>query len=144
MKRWCLTSTATNTGNVTLDVTGITDTMTNLDSTVLAGTLTGPVPAGSELIVGAELRFGNYAIPCNRPILMPGGIENTATIAASTPAGGVVNDTSDDGDDGDGNVSDDPTVAAIQATESVIATKIANTPTRIRPDVFVVTFTHHG
>lgn len=132
--------TATNTGNVTLDVTGITDTMTNLDGTVLAGNLTGPVPAGSELLVGAvavwELRYTMLQSDIDA-----GGIENTASITASTPAGGVINDTSDDGDDSDDNASDDATVAAIPANESVIATKTANTPTRIRPDVFVVTFT---
>ncbi len=135
------TVSAANTGNVTLTGVTIADTMSNLDGTPLTPasvTYTGAL-AGT-LTVG-ETGTWEVRYTMTQADVDAGGVQNSVVVTGTTPAGGTISDTSDDGDDADGNAVDDPTVAAILAVETVSATKIANTPTRIRPDVFQVTFT---
>ena len=45
--------------------------------------------------------------------LEAGGVSNTVTAAASSPTGTQVSDVSDDGDDTDGNTSNDPTITEL-------------------------------
>ena len=132
---------AENTGNVTLTGVVLADTMTNLDGAPLTPTSVAYTGAVDGTLEVGETGTWEVRYTMTQADVDAGGVQNSAVISGTTPGGGIVSDTSDDGDDGDGNTVDDPTVAAIPAVETVTASKTANTPTRIRPDVFVVTFT---
>ena len=131
---------AINTGNVTLAGLSITDTMTNLAGDVLA-----PLTIDVAGLVGGDLQVGTTATYTVTYVLTQddidsGGVANTATVSGTTPSGAVITDTSDDGDDGDGNAFDDPTIALIVQNNAMSLSKVANIPDRIAPDLFEVTF----
>ena len=54
-----------------------------------------------------------------------GGVSNTLIVSSTSARGSTVSDTSDDGDDTDGNTTDDPTYTAIEASPSIEVTKTA-------------------
>ncbi len=109
----------TNDGNVTL--TGVNaddDTLTRADGTPLTLT-SGPSfqsategsPSGT-LIPGETATFvASYRLV--QEDIDAGGISNTATVSGQPPLGAPISDVTDDGDDGDGNTEDDPTVLEI-------------------------------
>ncbi|MEL6564651.1 MAG: hypothetical protein AAFQ59_09425 [Pseudomonadota bacterium] len=108
-----------NTGNVTLNVTGISDTMTRINTgapTFLTTpfTLAAGDANGDGLLDVDEVWEYAATYEITQSDLNAGGVQNTASVTASGPTGtGSVTDVSDDGNDGDGNVSDDPTVVEI-------------------------------
>jgi uncharacterized repeat protein (TIGR01451 family) len=131
---------AVNTGNVTLAGLSITDTMTNLDGDALA-----PVTIDVAGLVGGDLAVGTTATYTVTYVLTQvdidaGGVANTATVTGTTPGGATITDTSDDGDDTDGNTFDDPTIALIVQNNAMSLSKVASIPDRIAPDLFEVTF----
>ncbi len=133
--------TALNTGNVTLSNFVLDDTMTNGDGTVLApvdvqvaGLTAGALPPGEAATYTVTHEMTQADIDS-------GSITNTATVNTTSPAGGPVFDTSDNGDDGDGNTTNDPTVALIVQTPSASATKVADIPVRLSADIYEVVFT---
>jgi gliding motility-associated-like protein/uncharacterized repeat protein (TIGR01451 family) len=104
-----------NTGNVTLTNIVLDDILLNFDGETL--TLDG---AGVEFVFGTlgsnegTIQVGEiatytatYSIQQND--INSGGISNSVFGEAVTIQGTVLNDTSDDGDDSDGNTEDDPT-----------------------------------
>ncbi|EBA11990.1 DUF7507 domain-containing protein [Roseobacter sp. CCS2] len=132
--------TAENTGNVTLSGLRIVDTMTNLDGDTLAPvTITVAGLVAGDLAVDSTATYTvTYAL--TQDDIDSGGISNTATVEGTTPGGAALSDVSDDGDDGDGNTFDDPTIAAIPQNNAMSLSKTAGIPDRIAPDLFEVTF----
>lgn len=108
------TITAQNVGPVAIQQLAVSDTMTRLDGSPVAVDVT-PVSVPNVLNVDAA------AIWQINHVLTPedvaaGGLRNTATVSGIGPFGGPVSDTSDNGDDTDGNSTDDPTVFIIEST----------------------------
>jgi uncharacterized repeat protein (TIGR01451 family) len=119
-----------NTGNVTLDDVGITDTMTrNLNGRVV--TLDTPfalVPA-SDLDSDGRLDVDETWVytatfTLTQADLNAQGVSNSVTIDAVGPDNVPVDDTSDNGNDGDGNTEDDPTVVSITSEPRLVVTKV--------------------
>ncbi len=131
--------TAQNTGNVTLTSISMVDTLTDLAGTTL--TPTSVTYAGDGTLDVGEVETWDVRYIITQDDIDAGGIQNTATVTGTTPTGGIHTDVSDDGDDTDGNTSDDPTVAAITPIETAEVSKTVNTPTRIGPNLYVATFT---
>lgn len=128
-----------NLGNVTLRDLVFTDTLTRLDGIVL--TPDAPPALGFAELGAGETTTVNVAYTLTQEDFDAGGIQNIFAVTADDPLGLPVTDSSDDGDDTDGNVFDDPTVVPIAAVPSVILTKAANVPTRVSGSVFEVIFT---
>ena len=64
-----------------------------------------------------------------------GNVTNSATATGDSPLGGPddVTDTSDDGDDTDGNTVDDPTVVTVPQNPAIELTKTAAITTDVGP-----------
>ncbi len=116
-----------NTGNVTLAITDITDTMTRADGTTI--TLDAPfVFVGGDS--NGDDRLGlteNWTYTASYTLTQAdvdaGGLNNSATVDAEAPDGTPISDVSDDGNDNDGNTSDDVTAVTLQRMPMLIATK---------------------
>ncbi|WP_211097168.1 DUF7507 domain-containing protein [Aliishimia ponticola] len=111
--------TVANTGNVSLDVTNIADTMNRI-STNAPTFLTTPfaLSSGDDDLDGLldvdEVWTYTAQYQITQSDLNSGGVRNTVTVTADGPNGsGTVSDVSDDGNDGDGNSVDDPTIVEI-------------------------------
>ncbi|MCF2906632.1 DUF11 domain-containing protein, partial [Octadecabacter sp. CECT 8868] len=130
--------TVTNTGEATISDVQIVDTMTNNDGTVLTP-VTVTVASGdpASLPVGGEITY-NVSYTLTQDDVDSGGVSNTATATGTAPDGAIVSDVSDVPTGGDGST---PTDAPITQVDSMEATKVATTPTRIAPDLYEVTFT---
>ncbi len=64
------------------------------------------------LLVGETATYlASFTI--TQPAINAGGVSNSVVATASTRSSGTVSDTSDDGDDLDGNASNDPTVTEL-------------------------------
>ena len=110
------TITVENTGNIPVSGLTLVDTLTDLDSNVLALT-TGPTfdsasdgsPEGTLEVGEIATYLATYVAEIGA--VNSGGVDNTVT-ATGTPDFGpepTVSDVSDDGIDTDGNTTDDPT-----------------------------------
>ncbi|QUJ78258.1 DUF11 domain-containing protein [Sulfitobacter albidus] len=109
------TITVANSGNVTLDTVALADTFTRRDGTPLSLT---PVLTGGDNGVAGDLEVGETwtyraSHTLTQADIDAGGVRNQAVATANTPGGTAVSDTSNNGDDTDGNDSDDPTVINI-------------------------------
>jgi len=138
-----------NTGNVTLDISGITDTMTRLNGTSTA------LDAPFELISGDD---GNGRLDVGETFIYSaehtitqsdingGGFENTVEVTATNEAGIPVSDTSDDGDDTDGNTANDPTVVEITSAPSMVVTKAVSQTGAVAGDEvrFIISAINNG
>ncbi|MBF13446.1 MAG: hypothetical protein CMF46_03675, partial [Legionellales bacterium] len=107
--------TVENTGNTLLNGLFINDVFSDLTGNVLALT-TGPIFVSANLgstegilLVGETATYTATFI-VNAQADNAGGVSNTASATATTPSGTPVSDVSDDGDDTDGNTTNDPTV----------------------------------
>lgn len=113
--------TVANTGNVTLDNVGLTDTFTRRDGTplTLSTSLTGgDGGTAGALEVGETWEFrGTHSL--TQEDIDAGGVRNTAMVETTDPDGLPVNDTSDDGNDADGNTEDDPTEVNLQGVPEI-------------------------
>jgi uncharacterized repeat protein (TIGR01451 family) len=115
--------TALNTGNVVLSNFTLVDTMTNGDNTPLgplstqvSGLVNGGLPPGQTVTYTVS-----YVL--TQDDIDSGSISNTAMVNSVTPTGGPVSDVSDNGDDGDGNTSDDPTVVMLEQDPELTVAK---------------------
>ncbi|WP_432816603.1 DUF7507 domain-containing protein [Sulfitobacter sp. JB4-11] len=138
--------TIENTGNVTLDNVTPTDTLTRANGDVLALDLPGLSFAGGDsdsdnaLDVDETWTFtGAYTLV--QDDVNAGGISNVVDVAATDPSGAPVTDRADNGDDGDGNTNDDPTVLSITPGPEIEATKVVSTPGTVTGDVVVFDIT---
>ena len=135
----------TNIGNV--DLTGVTvsDTLTRRDGADISAEITGPTlqppaVATDPLAVG-ETWVWALSHTLTQADIDAGGISNTASVTGTTPGGDPVTDTSDNGDDTDGNSTDDPTVLVIDPVSAIVVGKSASIPVVISGSEFAVDFT---
>ena len=137
--------TATNTGNVDLSGVTVSDTLTRADGTDISTEVTGPTlqpPAVATDPLGvAEVWVWTLTHTLTQADIDAGGISNTASVTGTTPGGDPVTDTSDDGDDTDGNTTDDPTVLVIDPVSAIVVGKSASAPVVISGSTFAVDFT---
>ena len=119
----------TNTGNINLQNISIFDQfLSNAGSSL--NLISGPSFSGSSLGSAAgnlkPNEIANYIAYyiIEQDVVDAGGFTNQV-IASATSNDGNVSDISDDGDDTDGNLVNDPTLISITATPSIEATKIS-------------------
>nr|AOE13304.1 putative internalin [uncultured bacterium] len=119
-----------NTGNVTIDNISLEDTLSDGQGNSLSLS-NGPFFAGSDqnspdgtIQVGETATYIAYYV-IDQLAADSGSIVNTVTATGSSPTGTEVSDVSDDGDDTDGNIEDDPTVVITELSPSVEVTKTA-------------------
>ena len=123
--------TIENTGNNTLGVAGAPNNELVIDDTVstFAGTYTptlvGPSYSSSSLgspyglIKPGEITTFTAYVVINQSIINAGGLINTASVTVLDPSNTPATDVSDDNDDQDGNLVDDPTENPIAANPSL-------------------------
>ena len=123
------TITVENKGNVTLSGVSLTDTLLDGDGSPLSLT-SGPIftsstasSAQGTLMVGETATYtASYTI--TQAALDTGGVSNSVLVTGSSPGqSNNVTDTSDDGDDSDGNTEDDTTDTSIDNSPSLEVTK---------------------
>ena len=121
--------TIRNTGNITLSNVTVTDTLTDGNGGSLSLD-SGPTftsnSAGSAqgTLISEEIATFTATYTISAAAEKTPRINNTATGIASTPGNsGDVTDVSDNGNDGDGNTTNDPTVVEITPNPSMEVTK---------------------
>ncbi len=116
---------AANIGNVDISGLSITDTLSRADGTPLGTQPAVPIGAiGDPLSPGATAVWRvSYELTADD--VDAGGLSNAVVVSGVGPGPGFVpvTDTGDDGDDTDGNTSDDPTVLAITPQPELVVTK---------------------
>ncbi|RPG54724.1 MAG: DUF11 domain-containing protein, partial [Flavobacteriales bacterium TMED96] len=125
------TITVENKGNVTLSGVTLADTLTDGNSSTLnltsGPTFTSASTGSSQgtLTVGETATYtASYTI--TQAALDTGSVNNSVLVTASSPGQTRnVTDTSDDGDDSDGNTTDDVTEISITNSPSIEVTKTA-------------------
>ena len=125
------TITAQNKGTVTLSGVTIADTVVDGNSSALTLTA-GPTYNSSSAssaqgtLTVNEIATYTATYTINQQAVDSGSVSNTVVATASSPGqSNNVTDTSDDGDDTDGNTTDDVTETAITPVPLVEATKTA-------------------
>ena len=135
---------ATNTGNVDFRDVRIIDTLTRIDGTDISTEVTGPefVPPPPDFnpLFPGRTWVWTLSHTLTQADIDAGGISNTASVTGTTPGGDPVTDTSDDGDDTDGNTTDDPTVLVIDPLSAIVVSKSASTPVVVSGSEFAVDF----
>uniref|UniRef100_UPI0018CA29E9 DUF7507 domain-containing protein n=1 Tax=Aureivirga sp. CE67 TaxID=1788983 RepID=UPI0018CA29E9 len=105
-----------NTGDVTLTNIDLTDTLTDFENvnTTLSLTYVSSTMGSSEgeLKVGEEATY-NVSYTIAQASFDSGGLNNSVFVTGTSPKNVTVEDTSDDGDDLDGNTEDDPTLVVM-------------------------------
>ena len=107
--------TVENTGNTALSGVVINDVFSDLSGNSLTLT-TGPLfvsanlGSGDGTLLAGETATYTATFIVNAQADNAGGVSNTASASAINSSGVPVNDISDDGDDTDGNTTNDPTV----------------------------------
>ncbi|WP_172971378.1 DUF11 domain-containing protein [Palleronia sp. THAF1] len=133
-----------NTGNVSLTNIIPVDQMQNLDGDTIA------LDAGLTFVSGdngdgvldvAEVWIYEGQRTLTQADVNAGGLINSVTATGQTPGGGTVQDVSDDGDDGDGNATSDPTIAAIPNAPALTVVKAITTPAVAVGETVVFTVT---
>jgi uncharacterized repeat protein (TIGR01451 family)/gliding motility-associated-like protein len=109
--------TVENTGNTVLNGVVVNDTFSDLSGNALTLT-SGPLfvsanlGSGEGTLLAGETATYTATFVVDAQADNAGGVSNTASATAIDPSGTPVNDISDDGDDTDGNTTNDPTVLA--------------------------------
>ena len=109
--------TVENTGNTALNGVVVNDTFSDLSGNALTLT-SGPLfvsanlGSGDGTLLAGETATYTATFVVDAQADNAGGVSNTASATAINPSGTPVNDISDDGDDTDGNTTNDPTVLA--------------------------------
>ncbi len=115
------TITALNTGNTSLRGVTITDTLTRVDGTALRAAPRA-VRVPNPLLPGASATW-RVIYRLTQADIDAGGIRNTASVTGKDPNGDPVTDISADGDNADGNTTDDPTEVLISKAPAIVAEK---------------------
>ena len=109
--------TVENTGSTLLNGVVVNDSFSDLSGNALTLT-SGPLfvsanlGSGDGTLLAGETATYTATFVVNAQADNAGGVSNTASAMAINPSGTPVNDISDDGDDADGNTTNDPTVLA--------------------------------
>ena len=125
------TITFENKGNVTLSGLTISDTLTDGNSQLLTLTTTPTFVSATTSSTSTTLQVSGVSTytatyQVNQQAVDSGQINNTVLVTASSPGNtNDVTDVSDDGDDTDGNTTDDPTVVETFPKAFVEVTKTA-------------------
>ena len=126
------TITVNNTGDTSLTGVTISDTLTDANGTALSLDA-GPTFTSSTLgssqgsLASGEIATYTATYTIIQNVANTGSISNIVTGTASSPGqSNNVTDTSDDGDDSDGNTVDDPTIVNTQSSGGVEVTKTAS------------------
>jgi large repetitive protein len=125
------TITATNTGNVGLTRVVSTDMLRRFDGTVLPS----PTPVFASNSEGSpegsllpnEIATWTVTHILTQEDIDAGGLSNSALVTSVTPLGSVISDVSDD----DGTGTSDPTIAVVNVTPALTATKTADRNTAV-------------
>ena len=127
------TITIENTGNITINTLSLVDTLTNGNGNALSLT-TGPSFASNSdgsaqgTIVAGETSTYSATYLITQQDVNSGSVNNSVTVTGSSPGNSNdVSDISDNGDDTDGNTTNDPTVVSFNTNRSIEATKTAYT-----------------
>jgi large repetitive protein len=115
------TITALNSGNTSLTDVAITDTLTRIDGTALRATPRA-VRVPNPLLPGESATW-RVIYRLTQADIDAGGIRNTASVTGDDPNGDPVTDISADGDNTDGNTTDDPTEVLIGKAPAIVAEK---------------------
>ena len=121
--------TVENTGNTSLTGLFITDTLTDGDSNVVSITDGPYFITSTQSSTQGQLKINETAtyiafFTVSSQTFASGSVINTVSATASSPGNnGDVTDVSDDGIDGDGNTTDDPTVVIVNQTASLNVVK---------------------
>ncbi|MFK7939876.1 MAG: hypothetical protein AB8B82_10885 [Roseovarius sp.] len=138
------TLSVANTGNVTLDIGSVVDTMTRADGTDTALDAPFELQSGDldddDRLDVTETWILTATYTLTQADLNAGGLENTVTVNATDPEDTPVTDTSDNGDDGDGNAENDPTVFTFEREPGLTVIKSVSDSTGVAPGD-TVTFT---
>ena len=125
------TITVSNTGNQDLTGLNLTEDFTNLTTDTLTLS-TGPTYSTSThgnaqgLLVYGEMETYVATFIVNQLAVDGAGVRNSVLGTISSPGNSNnVTDTSDDGDDSDGNTTDDATITEVSANPSIEVTKTA-------------------
>lgn len=118
-----------NTGDVDLLAISLNDVLTNANNDTsnplpLFVSSTNGSPEG-VLIVGESATY-QFTHTITQADIDSESLSNTVTATADAFTGGTVSDISDDGNDGDGNTVDDPTVTPLDSNPSITVSKVAN------------------
>jgi gliding motility-associated-like protein len=103
-----------NTGDFDLTGISLVDTFTDANGNIISLT-EGPSFVSSTLgsddgiLLVGEIATYSASFTITQAAINAGGVSNSVVASGSNPRSGAVSDTSDDGDDLDGNTSDDPT-----------------------------------
>ncbi|SFL45773.1 conserved repeat domain-containing protein [Loktanella salsilacus] len=137
--------TLANTGNVTLRNVVLTDDLRRADDTAITP-LPVPVKTGGDAGLPDVLEVGetwtyDVLYTLEQADIDAGGITNSLTFAAQTPANIAVTDVSDDGIDDDGNTLDDPAELLITPAPLLEVTKVVRDTGSAVGDVVVFEIT---
>ena len=136
---------ATNAGNVDLSGVTVSDTLTRADGADISTEVTGPIlqpPAvATDALSVGDVWVWTLTHALTQADIDAGGISNTASVTGTTPGGDPVTDTSDNGDDTDGNTTDDPAILIIDPLSAIVVGKTASTPVVVSGSEFAVDFT---
>ena len=126
------TITVNNTGDTSLTGVTISDTLTDANGTALsldAGPTFGSASSGSSQgsLASGEIATYTATYTIAQNPANTGSISNVVTGTASSPGqSNNVTDTSDDGDDSDGNTTSDATIVNTQSSGAMEVTKTAS------------------
>ena len=120
-----------NTGNVTITSLNLVDTITDGNGTSLTLT-SGPSfvsnsnSSSQGSIISNETAIYSASYMISSSAALTSQIQNTVTVTGSSPGDlNDVSDVSDNGNDSDGNTTNDPTLVLIAALKSIEVTKTA-------------------
>jgi uncharacterized repeat protein (TIGR01451 family) len=143
------TITILNTGNTSLSTITLNDTFTRGDGTALSldsgptfNSSSGSSPEGSLQAGESATYTASYTVDSND--VATNSVRNQVSVSASAFNGAVVNDTSDNGDDNDGNTENDQTEVKLDYNPILEVTKTVSLSTNSNPqvgDVAVYTIT---
>jgi uncharacterized repeat protein (TIGR01451 family) len=117
-----------NTGNVRLTGVSVADTLTDMQGGALTLTSGPTFVSASKGSAEGTLKVGETAtyratFTITQAAIDGGGISNSVTGTGRPPSGPAISDVSDDGDDTDGNTTDDPTQVIVTANPALTVAK---------------------
>ncbi|WP_396601720.1 Ig-like domain-containing protein [Algibacter sp. R77976] len=107
-----------NTGDYVLSNIVLVDTFTDINGNVISLTeeptfVSSTLDSEEGTLLVGEIATYTASFTIDQAAINAGGVSNVVIARGSNTTAGTVSDTSDNGDDSDGNVSDDPTVTEL-------------------------------